>query len=217
MINFQFIFYLVILGIAFLSSIVFVNKNSAAAYKMFSIYLGITFFNEVLIAFLIHHNKFYSTIWHYNLYIYIGTILWGLIFRRLLTPNKMNNLITRFLVLLPLLFPVNYYLYDGIRENLHSAFYALRSILIIICCLLYILQVFSDEKIDGFFRQNFIPVAISLLLFTLFILPFLSMRNLLLDIGPELLILQRKILVYVNIGMYALFAFDIYRQWKRAR
>lgn len=208
--------YIGLIFVSMASSIIYVKYRGGLSYKILSLFLGITFFNEVTCYFLLKSHM--NNLPLYNAYYYIRPVFIALLYKNLfITHIGFRKYTNAFLIVfLTIILPINIFYY-GFYMNLHAIAYAIGNLFIITCCLYYFYWSYKDDTVMKPFVQPFFFTSSAFLIFTLILFPFNTLHNLLLKITPHLLDYRQLIARVLSIFLYSLITLDIYLEWKRKK
>ncbi len=207
--------YMSFIAASIVTGLVFLKASSHVSYKLLLVFLIVTLSNEVLCYFL--KKALINTHFFYNLYYYFRFPFLGLIFYRLLYPNKFFVwFIVSFFILTVVLFFICLRLYGGLYK-LHTIYLLSGGIFVIALCLLYLLSLLRSDEVINPLQTPFFWTSTGLLFYFLAVLPFLGVLNFLVkkDIifASQYLILTK----IMSLILYSLIAIDFYIQWKQVK
>lgn len=209
--------YFSFIGLSVVSGLIFTKKLSHIAYKLFLVFLIVTFINELTCDWIRTRTNYSTNALFYNIYYYFRFPFLGFIFQKIFDhKNKyVDYFINSFYIASVLLFFYCWHKYNGLANNFHSIYLITGMVFIIITCLiLFYRSLKSDEIINPFLFPLFIT-SVGLFLYFLGNLPFLGSLNFMIAKFPTLVDNSLIIPKCLSIVLYSLISVDYFLQWKR--
>lgn len=201
-------FYIIIIGLAFLVSLISFRLAYDFHLKLFSIIIGAAFITEILAVYITRVFHFQTNVPVYNIFILIEFWGYGYYFYRTLTLKFAKRLVTAFLFLYPLIWLVTTILFFQLKTwNSYSII--IGSFFTIVFAVLYYYQFFTSNNLIyiKLKKHSEFWISTGLILFYSCQLPYVGMLNFLINNYPGLATGLLPLLQIFNVIMYSIFIY----------
>jgi hypothetical protein len=197
-------FYLVFIGIAFLSSLNAFRLDFPLHLKVFSVLLGLDFLVEFSATVIVNLFHIRTNVPLYNCFMLVETMTYAWFFRTILTSRLLKGLIGGYLILFPIFWVIIVFFVFGI-SSWNSDVYIVESLFTVCMAAIFYYQLFTAPTLIRLTTSPEFWIATGLIIFYTCNLPYLGMLNF---ITKDYLSLAKGLLTLLqilNIIMYSLF------------
>jgi hypothetical protein len=196
--------YIVVLALAFISSLISFRLDFSYPLKMFSVLLGLTIVVECISVTMVkfHH----SNVPLYNVFMLLEFWAYGYYYRRMIDSARVRKMINVFLWLYPVFWAIVVFFIFGIN-TWNSYVIVAGSFFTILFSAIFYYQLFTHAELVRLDISPGFWIATGLIIFYTFNLPYMGTLNFLAKNYLSLAIKLLYVLKILNIIMYSIFIY----------
>ena len=200
--------YPIVIGLAFLASLVSFRYKLPRHLRLFSVLLGITFLVELFAVYGIKWFHLKNNLPLYNVFVLFEFSLYGIYYLYIVKPKAVRVFIKAFLLLYPVFWFVTVFYVFGGLHNWNSYINVAGSLFTVTVSAAYYFQLFTAPQLVRLSRHTEFWIATGMILFYACNLPYVGTLNFLIKnyylLAKQLLfVLQLLVITMYSIFLYA--------------